>query len=330
MTELLDLIGTRDYQKQHHVLGVLAQEHQRRGVRYDLLVEQLWRNGWSMVGSQATSGPGGGDSAGTAILSLKGHAPVGKLEGIVESPDISPPDGPGRITAGFMSSTVFPCSGCLIINAYFHVNEGLCSIANLKVLNQIADLVIAFQGPWILGADFNSTPSQFREQLGEWLGKVRGRVHAPDEERVHTCKSGRLLDFFVASTLLDPIIHDCIALEEFECKAHRPVALRMHTHGIIKNPLVTRRSQPRPFPRVQPQQPCRQFEVDNVGLQEAELLAAVACSSNGMGVAYKRVAEIVEVELAQRFDCIDEKTCAPNIKYIGRGNEYGTFKSSTV
>ena len=124
LTELLDLIGTRDYQKQHHVLGVLAQEHQRRGVRYDLLVEQLWRNGWSMVGSQATSGAGGGDSAGTAILSLKGHAPVGKLEGIIESPDISPPDGPGRITAGFMSSTVSLAADALSSTHIFMLMKG--------------------------------------------------------------------------------------------------------------------------------------------------------------------------------------------------------------
>ena len=82
--------------------------------------------------------------------------------------------------------------GVILISVYLWVTEGLAT-RNLAIRYAAGDAIARYQGPWVIGGDFNTTPSDL-EQASEWLRQVRGRIIAPS---VPTSCRRNVIDFFV-------------------------------------------------------------------------------------------------------------------------------------
>ena len=292
-----------DPESDSKVLGCAFQEVQRRGVRWQLLRELLGRRGWSSFGSESSTGPGGGDSAGVLLAAPRGPSKLGVATHVSGLVDISPVELPGRLTAAVLNDTIFPCNNCLMLDGYFVTNESLSSPSNTSLLNAAAEAILAWKGPWMLSADFNSSPEEAYSHLGSWLSRVGGRIRAPTDV---TCRTGRVLDFVIMSTQLDGMVHSVTSCMDFTCAAHRPVRVRfLRLSGNVINPLVTKRSAPRKLPRLPPQLPCRALPAMETEHAQACLATELVASQVGLDCAYHLLLAPVEKELAYKYDLVD-------------------------
>ena len=81
-----------------------------------------------------------------------------------------------------------------------HSGIGVKAKANLDLLQLIAGVLLASNGRWVIGGDFNCTPDEL-EKSG-WLRMINGVVVSP---QVHT-NGVRCIDFFVVSAALQHMV----------------------------------------------------------------------------------------------------------------------------
>ena len=170
--------------------ALFVQEHHKQGDNWLAWKEKAGRRKWMALGAPATSGIGGGNSAGVALLSPRGKNFMGTLPFL--STDLSPQNGSGRITTGFLD--VGP--GILGISAYFWTGLPLTDHANTQILNKITAAIDRFGGAWILQGDFQNTPADL-DSTG-WPQAVGGYIIAPDAP---TCKNRTIVFWVIDSRL---------------------------------------------------------------------------------------------------------------------------------
>lgn len=105
---------------------------------------------------------------------------------------------------------------------YVHDGIGIEHETNVELLHAVAGRLPFLQGPWALLGDFNCTPAELAAT--GFLRLVKGRiVHA----RKKTCTAGRerILDFFVVSEDMYPVVHGAFNIADAGASPHSPVRL---------------------------------------------------------------------------------------------------------
>jgi len=285
------------------------------------MLETIQRRGWAPVSVECTSGVGDGDSCGVLQATPGAGAGIGLPP--EQSPDFSTSLDSGRLCQAVLSDGVFPGGSVLSITVYCYTCESLLSPGNTRLLDSIAERVLAWGGPWFVTGDFNNTPEEAEAVLTQWLAKVNGVIRAPVSS---TCRTGRTLDWAIVSASLAHIVESVEALMSWQPRAHRPFRIRFKVvAGAGKNPKRPVRREPKRFPRTPPPLPCRQHPVDDVGAKRAAFVCDEVASLSELNDAFSSVAGVCEQELALRYDCVSGyKVAKPLYKYMGHGNVYST------
>ena len=171
--------------------------------------------------------------------------------------------------------------GIVIGSVYLHHSVGVANKSNLDLLHVIAGHVNSLDQPWILGGDWQDTPTALAET--GFLQLVDGVVAAPHKP---TC-NGRTIDFFVVSRVLAHAIHDVRVIGDpgWDAEAsaqHTPV--RLHLKARPGRTMVRSVASPSPFratlphgPPVQPVEVVAPLEVLALEPSAVKLEALSAC-----------------------------------------------------
>ena len=100
-----------------------------------------------------------------------------------------------------------------------HTGIGASGQANLDLMGEVATVLNAWAGPWILGGDFNCTPAEL--QKTGWLELVDGVVHAPTA----ATSCSRTIDFFVVAKSCSHAVKGVHVVEDTNCFPHKAVRL---------------------------------------------------------------------------------------------------------
>ena len=110
--------------------------------------------------------------------------------------------------------------GFFLLSIYLWDSEGL-SERNLAVLHRAAAIAHSISGPWLIGGDFNLSPTELLQS--GWLAIVGGSIVAPSQP---TC-NGSVNDFFVIKASLYQTIRGIVVLSDCTFAPHHVVRLFM-------------------------------------------------------------------------------------------------------
>ena len=133
--------------------------------------------------------------------------------------------------------------GIHLISVYLISCEGM-SERNRGILLDLARLIKAIRGPWVVMGDWNMPP-EVLEAAG-WVGEVEGKIVSP---KLPTCK-GSVIDYFVVDRRLMHAVLYVKRLEGFGLVPHYPV--RMALSALPRKLQVRTLIAPRLFPAVLP------------------------------------------------------------------------------
>ena len=85
---------------------------------------------------------------------------------------------------------------------------------NQAILAELAAILGAVRGPWIVGGDWNMAPEVLARS--GWPSIVEGRVAAPDQP---TCND-KVYDYFVPSEALSESVAGVVRLSDGGCNPH--------------------------------------------------------------------------------------------------------------
>ena len=121
------------------------------------------------------------------------------------------------------------------------------SQTNMLVLEELAKALNALGGPWIVGGDWNMTPSTL--STSKWPSMVGGKVVATS---LHTCHNSTY-DFFVVHHSLVHAIHGVQRIEDGGLNPHWPSRLLLR--GDAKRHMVRKLITPEKIDAVLPHGP---------------------------------------------------------------------------
>ena len=300
-------------------LGVLAvAEHMQRGLDYDLHREELQRHRIFSLGAAASTGAGGGPSAGVELLTPCGGGTLAPLLGY-NSVDVSPPDSPGRLVAGwFLMASHYPI---LVMESYLWTCEPPTSTRNAAILQRAMELINTTQLYFIWWGDFQCEA----EELGAagWQHRVgpRGaRIMQPDSP---TCKSGRAIDLAVIDCRLSAGVSKAQTLSDWPARSHRPCFLTL-SHRRDTQPLP-RFLKPKGFPARLGIGPRRQL-TDSYGEATTQLRTFLdnPTDQRSLDVAWDSMLHGFEHRLCQLHDAIDEQGQPDSMLDAGQALELRT------
>ena len=140
--------------------------------------------------------------------------------------------------------------GVALINAYFYTTEGL-SERNWAILGAIGIFTHSLGIPWILAADFNMSPDVIA--ASGWLESVAGSLVFPQDVTCHAKGAGSIIDYFVVSSNIKPLVKSIRTKKATTNKVHDPVVLTMTGDYAEHYKMV--QTMPRAFPRDRPSGP---------------------------------------------------------------------------
>ena len=203
--------GAEDYLARTGADVVLVQETKRLAGPTEIAAERAAaRMAWSASLEPSKCTDAGGISAGVAVC-VRSHIGLALPRIAVAAKELS-----ARVQVRWMGAM---CRGGVhLISAYLWTAEGL-SKRNLDLLQALAEVVQAVDGPWILAADFNLRP-ELLEKSG-WLKMVRGTAFCTEAP---TCGE-QIYDYFVVSEGLAPAVRGVHLVADGGFAPHRPVRL---------------------------------------------------------------------------------------------------------
>ena len=165
------------------------------------------------------------------------------------------------------------CRGGLHVgSAYFHCLVGADGELNINLLHAIASQLAGINGPWVIGADWNFTPSELAGT--GWLELVGGAIVAPGGP---TC-NGKVYDYFVVSKSL---LHAVAVAQRLDDSVHVPhtgvrLLLRSRLRAVCTRTLVApsgfRANLPfGPFPRPHDHLPPASFIAAGVSVLDLDV-----------------------------------------------------------
>ena len=248
-----------------------------------------------------TKGPGGGPSAGTAIMTRQ-H--VGMTMPTCPYAD--------ECLHRFVINKVAAiCKrGIHIGSLYLTDTVGPSSPDNLKLLDYVASVLMAIKGPWIIGGDFNCTPQQLIET--GFVELVGGVVQAP---RDSTCGL-RTMDFFIVSRDIAPAVLAVHCVSDGLFQPHTPVRLLLRAAPRAARIRVL--TAPRGFRAALPYGPAT---LETITEAEAASEVAVATSTNELDIDQEFVKIVVSVE--RQLSLISGHTKGDEQLHAGRAHGPG-------
>ena len=123
--------------------------------------------------------------------------------------------------------------GVHIFSLYLYTKEGLTE-RNRGLMAQLARMVAAVRGPWIIMGDWKLPPAALEETA--WPEEIQGKILCT---KVPTCNQA-VLDYFVVDRLLLPTVLYIKRLEGFGTAPHYPVrlAIRAEPRQLLVRALV--------------------------------------------------------------------------------------------
>eukprot|EP00974_Lingulodinium_polyedra_P088384 8569980-Lingulodinium_polyedra.AAC.1 len=113
-----------------------------------------------------------------------------------------------------------------MVAAYFWTGLGISHPKNVKVWNAAFDAAVSSGLPFIVGADWNTSPQEVEDMIA--TTGVGAIVVAPEDELTFVAdKGGSRIDFFVISKTLAPLVKSIEVDKDSSIKGHRPVHLRL-------------------------------------------------------------------------------------------------------
>ena len=121
----------------------------------------------------------------------------------------------------------------LLFTAYFEHSVCFRSDINASLMQDVCYLTRDGKLPFILGADFNFPPNLWQDLSihggNLWLQKLGASVVIP-EGTTHTCRATKgkkpdIMDYFLVSTLIRPLIHKCEIVKSVPWGPHYGVKL---------------------------------------------------------------------------------------------------------
>ena len=144
-------------------------------------------------------------------------------------------DGVAHDTSRIVSTHVGAvCRGGIhIFSVYLFTKEGMTE-RNRGLLAQLARMVTAVRGPWIIMGDWNLPPAALEETA--WTEEIQGKIMCTS---IPTCNQA-VLDYFVVDKRLMPSILYIKRLEGFGTSPHYPVrlAIRAEPRQLMVRALV--------------------------------------------------------------------------------------------
>ena len=115
------------------------------------------------------------------------------------------------------------CRGGIGIGSvYCYTGIGATGQANLDLKEEMATVVKAWVGPWIIGGDFNCTPAEL-ERIG-WLDLIGGVIRAPNS----ATSNSRTIDYCIVAKSFSHAIKGVHVLEDTNCFPYSAVRLLTH------------------------------------------------------------------------------------------------------
>ena len=149
-------------------------------------------------------GEKGGPSAGVAVAARR-HIGMAKVPDMVSSGELE-----HRFCVRWTGSTMK--GGLFIASVYLYSSE-LLSSRNVRLLEEVARVLLALPGPWVLGGDFQMEP-KLLIQSG-FVRLAKGVLAAPSKP---TCQ-GHVIDYFVVS---ESLRHSVVAVSTLEDSPFAP------------------------------------------------------------------------------------------------------------
>lgn len=147
-------------------------------------------------------------------MAVRGHMGLGKAfsDVLKTRSDMRP-----RITLQHWAAV---CKGGVGLGSCYLVSGcGVKNQRNQDLLQEAANILRAWQGPWILGGDWNCSPDELAAT--GWLNLVEGVIHAPGET---TCNR-RTLDYFVVAKCFTHAVAGIRVIGDSACAPHAAVRL---------------------------------------------------------------------------------------------------------
>ncbi len=209
-----------------HAVALVAEAH--------LLKPQLIRElkhlskcNWAGSGAATIATEADGTSAGCLAL-VKKHW--------FSKPLTTCSDGSGLVNQGSrLAGRTIKIQGVeiLVLAGYFQCGGDLDSPTNKNILQEIEDLTRGGEAPFILGADVNFSEDKWAKAVIPWLRKLQAITVLPNDSS-YTCKGAEgardtLIDYFVVSVALRPLILKCNVVLDVPWGPHLGVILTLST-----------------------------------------------------------------------------------------------------
>ena len=214
----------------------VLQETKLRATRTERARRQAERLGWRAHFGPALVTAARGTSGGTAVTARKGLGSI-QHEGVA--------DGYQHRIAGAWVGAIQK-GGIHVFSVYMKDGEGMGG-TNAAILTQLAAMIAAVRGPWIVGGDWNMSPKTLTE--ANFPSIVKGRIHAPPQP---TCND-KTYDYFLVSSDISDSVVSVKRLVDGGCKPHWTV--RLYIHGAARAKSVRRLIKPDCIPGVLPHGP---------------------------------------------------------------------------
>ncbi len=260
----------------------LVQETRKRSNDDMAAAEAAARNaGWSLALAPAARTDAESTSGGTAAGARKHIGVALPTASVDEYPDIPV----GRFDAKRVGAV---CRGGVhIITLWLHDSVGIAAKKNLDLLQSVAAYIAALRGPWLIGADWNGTPSELAAT--GWLNLVGGAVAAP---ALPTC-NGRVYDYFVVARSFSHAVHSVVRVSDADFGPHAPA--RLYLRARPRCIMVRRLKKPATFAAALPYGP--EVDTDKYA-RVARGIASAGVAQTDLDDAYAKVMECIEGELA--------------------------------
>ncbi len=288
--------------------ALLIQEHHGRGDALADLQAGARAKGMKLAPCEATTGKGGGVSAGVGVATPT-HRGWGCIFGT--NWDLSPPGAPGRLAGAWLQ--VGPRGGMLALSIWCWPAEGM-SQRNVQLVGRALEIVTTSGCPWIIGGDWNATPSELVAAASGLLDRAGAVIRAPTCPTCYPAVGkARTLDYFAVDARMAGAVSEAVLVEEVVGSPHRAVKVSITGREVgglvqmIRRPKMFPRERPIGCPR-KPLVPQENGGGEEGGREEGDTLEE----------EWRKLAFCVEAELCRECDLVGEEG-APNRGYMGRG-----------
>jgi len=209
---------------------VLSQELRLRANEIPAAKAHMAKLGWKLFAAPCLSGPGGGPSAGVAILCRSF---------LDMSPNLT--NGPMVLVEGRVIVVPMRTAGLGIVYVYsVYLISGIAlSDANITILKAVVDHIVSHGAPYVVGADWQNGPDVIRSALAP-LGLVGATVFAPDVPTYTHTLAESTIDYYIVDSRIGMNVSELACPPGSLVSPHSPVflSLGLNGHDVVVSSVV--------------------------------------------------------------------------------------------